>query len=286
MVFICLQVVKNVNMLIGVIMDSRKLAQNLRIDILNMIEGTGASHVGPNLSISDILAVLYSKVMNINIKNPTDPNRDQFILSKGHAGASVYAILAEMGFFSKEKLKEYYKNGSSLSGHVSHTGNPGVDFSTGSLGLGITVAVGKALAAKMNKRKTRIFTLVGNGECNEGSVWEAAMFAAHNKLDNFIVIVDDNKMQAMGDSKEILDMSNMADKWAAFGFKTIVVDGHNHEELEKALKTYEKNKPLAVICNTIKGKGVSFIENNIAWHYNKLSAEDRDRAIAEIGGNK
>lgn len=267
-------------------MNSEILAQNLRIDVLNMIAETGASHVGPNLSISDILAVLYSKVMNINVKNPNDSNRDQFLLSKGHAGASVYAVLAEVGFFPKEKLKEYYQNGSTFSGHVSHTGNPGVDFSTGSLGLGITIAAGKALAKKIDNKKGRVFTIVGNGECNEGSIWEAAMFAAHHKLDNFTVIVDDNKMQSMGFSKDIMDMGNLAQKWEAFGFHVIEVDGHNHKQLEVALKTTVKNKPTVVICNTIKGKGVSFIENNPDWHGAKLSSEDRDRAIAEIGGKK
>ncbi len=267
-------------------MDSKELARNLRIDVLNMISETGASHVGPNLSISDILAVLYSKVLNINVKKPDDPNRDQFLLSKGHAGASVYAVLAEVGFFPKEKLKDYYKNGSTFSGHVSHTGNPGIEFSTGSLGLGITVAVGKALAKKMDNRKGRVFTIVGNGECNEGSVWEAALFAAHHKLDNFTVIIDDNKMQSMGFSNEIINMDSMFAKWQAFGFHTIEIDGHNHEQLEQALNTVVKGKPIAIICNTVKGKGVSFIENNIAWHNNKLSAEDRDRALRELGGIK
>lgn len=265
-------------------MDSKKLAKNLRIDVLNMIAGTGASHVGPNLSICDIMAVLYSKVMRIDPKKPEDPNRDQFLLSKGHAGATVYAVLAEMGFFPKENLKMYYKNGSTFSGHVTKTGNPGVDFSAGSLGLGINVAVGKAFAFKMDKKAGRVFVLVGNGECNEGAVWETAMFAAHHKLDNFTVIIDDNKMQSMGNSNEIINMDSMREKWQAFGFNAIEVDGHNHEELERALKTQVKGKPTAVICNTIKGKGVSFFENSAEWHNSKLSEEIRDKAILELGG--
>ena len=265
-------------------MDSKILAHNLRIDILNMIAETGASHVGPNLSIVDILAVLYTKIMNYDINKPNNRNRDQFILSKGHAGASVYAVLAEMGFFSKDKLNDYYKNGTSLSGHVSNNGNPGVDFHSGSLGLGITIAVGKALAQKMDDINARVFTIVGNGECNEGSVWEAAMFASHNKLDNLVAVVDNNGLQIDGKITDVCSPMPITDKFEAFGWHVITMDAHDFDDIERAFDEAEKinGKPVAIIQTSTKGKGVSFMENQVGWHGTAPKKEQAEQALSEL----
>jgi len=266
-------------------MDSKKLAKNVRKDVLLMTSRVGAGHIGSILSIVDIVSVLYAKIMKYDIHNPMLVNRDRFILSKGHAGACVYATLAEVGFFDKKELNNYYNpNGTVLSGHVTHKNNLGVEFSTGSLGHGVSVAVGMALAGKMNKNNHKVYALAGNGECNEGAIWEAMMFAAHNKLDNFVLIVDNNKMQAMGDSKNILDMGSLTEKFAAFGAYAIEVDGHNHDELEKVFKTKHNNKPLVVIANTIKGKGVSFMENKMKYHYNCVKDDLLEKALEEVEG--
>ena len=264
-------------------MDSKKLAKNIRKDVLLMTGNAGAGHIGPILSIVDIVSVLYSKVMKIDINNPKNPNSDRFILSKGHAGACVYACLAELGFFKKEELVNYYSpNGTTLSGHVTHKGNPGVEFSTGSLGHGVSVAVGMALAGKIDKASYRVFTIAGNGECNEGSIWESIAFAAHHKLDNFTLIVDHNRIQSMGDSDKILDMGTYVEKFASFGAHVIEVDGHNHDELQVALKSKTKGKPTVIIAHTIKGKGVSFMENNNLYHSACAKGEDLEKALREI----
>ena len=190
-----------------------------------------------------------------------------------------------IGFFDKKELENYYNpNGTTLSGHVTHKGNSGVEFSTGSLGHGVSVGVGMALAGKMDKNNYRVFTLAGNGECNEGSIWEAIAFASHNKLDNFVLIVDHNKIQSMGDSDKILDMGTYAEKFRAFGAYVIEVDGHNHEELALALKTKPKKQPLVVIAHTVKGKGVSFMENNNLYHSAYLKDESLMQALKEIEG--
>lgn len=267
-------------------MNSEVLAQNIRKDVLLMTSNGGAGHIGSILSVTDIIAVLYSNIMNKNPNNPDDPNRDRFILSKGHAGAGVYACLAELGYFSKENLALYYKSGSSFSGHVSHKYNKGVEFSTGSLGHGICVALGMALAGKMDKKPYRVFAIAGNGEMNEGSIWEAVMFASQNKISNFKLIIDDNKLQAMGKSSEIIDMSNLKAQLTAFGFKVVRIDGHDHKQLTKALSWFDKNVPTAVICDTVKGKGVSFMENNNEWHSKTVKGELLDQALREVGGKK
>lgn len=264
-------------------MDSKKLAKNVRKDVLIMTSNAKANHIASILSIVDIVSVLYTKVMNYDVKNPLSPIRDRFILSKGHAGACVYATLAELGFFDKAKLNEYYsKEGTSLSGHVTHKGNPGVEFSTGSLGHGVSVAVGSALAGKMDNSSYNVYTIAGNGECNEGSIWEAIMVAVQNRLDNFVLIVDHNRMQCMGKSKGIIDQENLGERFESFGAKVVEVDGHNHELLARALQTKHKNKPLVVIAHTIKGKGVSFMENNNAWHSAFAQGEQLVQAIKEV----
>jgi len=267
-------------------MDSKKLAKNVRKDVLLMTSNAGAGHIGSILSIVDIVSVLYARVMKYDVHNPKNPNRDRFILSKGHAGACVYATLAELGFFDKNLLTNYYNSkGTYLSGHVTHKNNPGVEFSTGSLGHGVSVAVGMALAGKMNKAKYKVFTVAGNGECNEGSIWEAILVASHNKLDNFTLIVDHNNLQSMGESKNIIDMGNMVDKFTAFGAMCVEVDGHNHLELYRALTMSHKNRPLVIIAKTVKGKGVSFMENNNAYHGAYAKGELLELALKEIDEN-
>ena len=264
-------------------MDSKKLAKEIRKDVLLMTSNAGAGHIGSILSITDIVAVLYGKIMNVFPKDPKNPKRDRFVLSKGHAGACVYACLAELGFFDKAELENYYSpNGTKLSGHVTHKGNAGVEFSTGSLGHGVSVAVGMALAGKMDKAPYRVFALAGNGECNEGAIWEAVAFASHNKLDNFTLIVDHNKIQSMGDSDKILDMGTYAEKFASFGAYVMEVDGHNHAELATALKTRKRGQPAVVIAHTVKGKGVSFMENNNLYHSACVKGDDLKKALKEI----
>lgn len=264
-------------------MDSKLLAKLVRRDCLEMTSKAKASHIGSILSCVDIVAVLYAKVMNYDVHNPKSPSRDRFILSKGHAGACVYATLAEIGFFAKKKLDNYYlSDGTTLSGHVSSKFNPGVEFSTGSLGHGVSVGVGMALAGKMDKKNYKVFVVAGNGECNEGSIWEAMLVAAQHKLNNFTLIVDNNNMQALGNSEDILNMESFAEKFKAFGADVFVVDGHSHEELCDALKK-QTSKPKVIIANTIKGKGVSFMENNIAFHYGYANNEQLEKALSEVG---
>lgn len=264
-------------------MDSKKLAKNVRKDVVLMTSRAKASHIASILSIVDIMAVLYAKVMKFNKNNPSDPQRDRFILSKGHAGACVYATLAEVGFFDKAKLNEYYSpNGTTLSGHVTHKGNPGVEFSTGSLGHGVSVGIGMALAGKMDGSSYKVFALAGNGECNEGAIWESIMFAVQHKLDNFTLVVDHNRMQCMGKSFGIINQDNLGDRFRAFGACVVDVDGHNHELLQRAFNVKHKNQPLVVIAHTIKGKGVSFMENNNAWHSDHAQGEQLEQALREI----
>ena len=247
-------------------MTSKQLAWLIRRHGIEMTHLSGGSHIGAILSVADIMAVLYSKILKYDANNPDWDERDRFILSKGHAGASVYASLAESGFFSVDELKTHYQNGSRLSGHVSHH-LPGVDFSTGSLGHGLSAGVGMAIAAKKDKKSHRVFVILGDGECNEGSVWEAAQVAAHFKLDNLVAIVDNNKMQSLDYCENTLNSGSLANKWTAFGWNAIVVDGHDHSAVENAIKTVERGIPTVVIAETIKGKGVSFMESDILWHY-------------------
>lgn len=243
-----------------------------------------SSHIASILSMADILAVLYGKVLRFKSEDPKWAGRDRFILSKGHAGAGVYATLAENGFFPVEKLQSHYQDGSDLSGHVSHKGIPGVEFSTGSLGHGLPVAAGMALAAKINNKKNRTFVLLGDGECDEGSNWEAILFAAHHKLDNLVAIVDRNMLQSIYSTEETLSLEPFDKKWKAFGWNVVEVDGHNHDEILNACqaKLEVANKPLCIIASTIKGKGVSFMENNILWHYRSPQGSEFEAAITEL----
>lgn len=263
---------------------SEQLANNIRKHAVIMTSLGNSSHIGSILSIADILAVLYGSVLKYDSKDPKWKDRDRFILSKGHAGGGVYAALAESGFMPLEKLKTHYQDGSDLSGHVSHKGIPGVEFSTGSLGHGLPVACGMALAAKINKKKHRVFALLSDGECNEGSNWEAILFAAHHKLNNLIAIIDRNRLQSIYSTEDTLALEPFFDKWKSFGWDVIEIDGHNHNEIFKGCENNadSKNKPLCIIANTTKGKNVSFMENNTLWHYRSPQGDDLKLAIAEL----
>jgi transketolase len=249
-----------------------------------MVFATKSSHIGSCFSIADILAVLYMRVLRIDPKRPKDPERDRFILSKGHAAAIVYAALAERGFFPVELLDSYCCDGSILTGHISHA-VPGVEVSTGSLGHGLPIAAGMALAARADGRDSRIYCLLSDGECDEGSTWEAVLFAPHHKLDNLIAIVDFNKIQSFGRVSEVLDLAPFAEKWRSFGWHTIEVDGHDLTAVEDALAEARKTRvrPTAVIAHTVKGKGVGFMEDSLDWHYKSPSADQLETALAEIG---
>jgi len=265
--------------------NSKNLALKIRRHVINMAHMGKSSHVGSGLSIADILAVLYNSIIKINPKDPYHPNRDRFILSKGHAGAAVYAVLAEMNFFLVEKLDTHYQNGSILSGHVSHKGIPGVELSTGSLGHGLNVGVGLALGAKLDEKDWHTFVLMSDGECDEGSTWEAALFASHHCLNNLIAIVDYNKIQSLGSTKETLDLEPFCDKWRSFNWNVHEVNGHNHKNLYSVFNyilEYPGLKPNVVIANTIKGKGVSFMENKVLWHYRSPQGEEYQKAIQEV----
>ena len=250
-------------------MTSEQLAWLIRRHGVEMTHLSGGSHIASILSVADIIAVLYSDVLRYDPNDPKMAERDRFILSKGHAGAAIYAALAESGFFDPERLKTHYQNGSILSGHVSHKGVPGVEFSTGSLGHGLPVAAGMAQAAKMDGREHRVYVVLGDGECDEGSVWEAALFANHFGLNNLVAIVDHNTMQSLDFCENTIRLNPFADKWRSFGWNVIDIDGHKHEELKKAFNEAKsvKGKPTVIIANTVKGKGVAFRENDILWHY-------------------
>ena len=262
--------------------DIEQLALKIRKNAVNMTSAGGSSHIGSILSIADILAVLYGSVMNYKADEPKWKGRDRFILSKGHAGAGVYAALAESGFMPVEKLRTHYQDGSDLSGHVSHKGIPGVEFSTGSLGHGLPVATGMALAAKINRDKHNIYVLMSDGECDEGSNWEAALFAPHHKLDNLVVIIDRNKLQSIHSTEDTLSLEPFVDKWQAFGWNVVDVDGHDHQKLLDACGSMVTGKPLCIIANTTKGKGVSFMEDNILWHYRSPQGEEYNAAMQEL----
>ncbi len=250
-------------------MNSLELAWLIRRDAVEMTHLSGGSHIASVLSMADLLAVLYNDIANVNPKKPKHKIRDKVILSKGHAGAGIYSVLANLGFFSREILKTHYKNGSLLSGHVSHKGVPGVEISTGSLGHGLSIGAGLAFGAKLNNSNEKIFVILGDGECDEGSVWEAALFSNHFNLNNLIAIVDYNKMQSLDFVEKTISLNPFDKKWESFGWNVISVDGHNHNDLLESYKKSIKSKikPTIILANTIKGKGISFMENNILWHY-------------------
>jgi transketolase len=265
-------------------MRSLELAKLIRKSSLDMVYQAKASHIGSALSIADIIAVLYGGVMNLDPSDPVASSRDRFILSKGHACVAVYAVLAEKGFISHDRLKTYGQDGSWLMNHISHKVD-GVEFSTGALGHGLSFGVGKALAARLLGEKWRTFVLLSDGEMDEGSNWEALMFAAHHKLDKLTAVIDYNKLQSLQSVALTLNLEPLAEKLRAFGCSVVTVDGHDHAELERALVVSATDKPTVVIANTIKGRGVSFMENQVAWHYKSPSEEELHKALDEIEAN-
>ena len=262
--------------------NSEELAWLIRRHGIEMTHLSGGSHIGAILSVADIVAVLYSNILKYDVNNPKWEERDRIIFSKGHAGAAIYSALAESGFFNVEELKTHYQNGSRLSGHVSHY-LPGVDLSTGSLGHGLPVAAGMAYAAKKENKNHRVFCILGDGECNEGSVWEAVMFANQYELSNLVAIVDRNKMQSLDFCENTIKLDPLKNKFENFGWNVIEIDGHNHKELAKSLEKSDTSKPTMIIANTTKGKGISFMENNILWHYRfPHNGWEYDQAITEL----
>ena len=266
---------------------TEQLAWAIRRHGVEMTHLGKSAHIGPILSEADILAVLYGEVLNVNPQDIKMPSRDRFILSKGHAGAGVYAALAETGFFPVEELKTHYQDGSRLSGHVSHKGIPGVEVSTGSLGHGLPMACGMALNAKLKSEKHFVYVLLGDGECDEGSNWEAFLLANHLKLSNLIIIIDHNKMQSLDFCENTLSLAPFADKLRAFGLHVLDIDGHDHSALKAAFHAAKESvRPTVIIANTIKGKGVSFMENDILWHYRIPQGDEYDAAVAELEAQK
>ncbi len=257
-------------------LSSTELAQRIRGHVLRMKHAAKSSHIGSCFSVTDIIAVLYSSVLKYDIQNLGWDERDRLILSKGHAAAALYAALAEIGFFTTEYLATYGRNGTLLQGHLSH-GVPGVEISTGSLGHGLPIACGMALAAKHDGKGYRIYVILSDGECDEGTIWEAALFAAHHQLNNITVIIDYNKFQACGRVKDILDLEPFAAKWKAFRWNVHECDGHDHAALSERLH-HHSEQPNVIIAHTIKGKGVSFMEDQLLWHYR--SPDDAALAVA------
>lgn len=262
----------------------KNLSTQIRAQVLRMSHKARSSHIGSSLSIADLLAVLYARIMRLDPAIPDMPDRDRFILSKGHGCAAVYAILAEKGYFPKDWLNTYQDEGSRLPRHITHS-VPGVEASTGSLGHGLAIGCGMALAAKRDGQAYRVFALLSDGECNEGSTWEAALFAPHHQLDNLVAIVDYNKLQAFGRVKEVLNLDPLAAKWQAFGWCVREIDGHNLEQILDTLSDipFAASQPSCIIAHTIKGKGVSFMENQLAWHYRYPSEGELSQALKELG---
>lgn len=263
----------------------KEKAAYLRNKVLYMIESAGSGHPGGSLSETDILTALYYSKMRI-YDDPKDPRRDRFILSKGHANPPLYAILADKGYIPEEDLLTLRHFGSKLQGHPDMNKCPGIDCSTGSLGQGFSVAVGMALGFKRQKLDNQVYVLTGDGELQEGIVWEAAMAASHFKLDNLTMIVDCNGLQLDGTTDEIMSLGSLADKMRAFGFAVEEIDGHNFDEILRALDVKVEGKPLCIIAKTVKGKGVSFMENNVAWHGNVPTGDLMAQAKAELGGQR
>lgn len=265
-------------------LDLANFALNLRAQTLKIVHQANASHIGSCLSIADILAVLYGQVLRLDPQDPKNPDRDRFILSKGHSAAILYATLAAQGFFPTEWLENYSQNGSLLLGHISHH-VPGVEVSTGSLGHGLSIGTGIALAGHRTSKDYRVFVLLSDGELDEGSNWEPILFAPHHGLDNLVAIIDYNKIQSFGTVEEILNLDPLADKFKAFGWSVAEIDGHDLNEISNTLERipFETGKPSVIIAHTIKGKGVSFMENQLAWHYKSPNLEQLAQALSEVG---
>lgn len=260
------------------------ISRELRKDVVKMSYQASSSHVGSALSIIDILTVLYFEILNINIKNYKDISRDKFILSKGHASSALYAVLARKGFIGNKMLDTYYTDGSPLSGHPKKNSVPGIEVSTGSLGHGLAMGCGLALSDKNDNRQCKTVILMGDGECDEGSVWESAMFASSRNLNNLIAIIDNNKLQGLGRVDKITGLYSLQEKWRAFNWNVEEINGHDFNEIYKALKEAYKSqyKPTVIIAHTIKGKGISFMEDKLEWHYKSPNEEQYQSAIKEL----
>lgn len=265
----------------------QSIAKTIRKDIVAMLTESASGHPGGSLSAADILTVLYFDEMNVDAKNPHNPERDRFVLSKGHAAPVLYSALARKGFIPVEDLKTLRKIGSNLQGHPNMNDVPGIDMSTGSLGQGVSAAVGMALAGKLDKKDYRVYALLGDGELEEGQVWEAAMAAAHYNLDNLTIFIDYNGLQIDGDITKVMNPAPIDEKYKAFGWNVINIDGHNIEEIINAIEQAKntKGQPTCIVCKTIKGKGVSFMENEASWHGTAPSKEQCEIALKEIGGD-
>lgn len=263
---------------------TEELALLIRRHVIRMTHLGKSSHVGSALSMADLMAVLYGQILQIDPSQPRWPERDRFILSKGHAGACVYATLAECGFFPVEKLADHYQDGSNLSGHVSHKGIPGVELSTGSLGHGLGIAAGMALAAKRQQKRHRVFCMLSDGECDEGSVWEAILFAAHHKLDNLHAVIDYNNIQSLATVADTLGLEPLVDKWKAFGWSVRELDGHDHTAIKTTFSDLPDtpSRPTCIVAHTTKGKGVSFMENSVLWHYRSPQGDEYKQAMKEL----
>ena len=263
----------------------KNFAFRVRKHILEMAvsAGAGSAHFGGALSITEIVSTLFAYQMKIDKKNPKWEERDRFILSKGHACLVYYAALCEVGYISNNELKTFEQNDTNLLGHPVINRDLGIDFSNGSLGMGLSLGIGVAISSKKKKKNFNVYVIVGDGECNEGSIWEGAMAAPNFKLDNLYVIIDKNNFQQTGSNKEIMNVGNLKDKWSSFGWYTVELDGHNIQELYNFFKESKKiDKPKAIIANTIKGKGFSFSENNNDWHHSILSKSFYEKAIKEL----
>lgn len=261
-----------------------KHAQNIRRNILEAGHKAGAMHFGGSLSMVDVMAFLYGEVMKYDVHNPEWNGRDRFMLSKGHCGLALYGTLCEYGFITRDQLMSIDDNGGDFPSHAVRNPKYGIEVSSGSLGLGTSFAIGQALALKSESRVPQIFVLVGNGEINEGSFWEAAMFAGAKNVENLCVTVDDNQMQLDGLSSGVLPVSNWGERLAAFGWTVAEANGHDFDSLRAAYSLQRNGKPLAVIAHTTKGKGVSFMENRPEWHHNKMTEDQYAQALSEIGG--
>ena len=263
-----------------------KISKLMRRDIVSMLTESQSGHPGGSLSIVDIMTVLFFDEMNINPEKKDDCDRDRFVLSKGHAAPALYSTLARKGYFEVEELKTLRKINSRLQGHPNMNDLPGIDMSTGSLGQGISAAVGMAMAGKLDNKDYRVFSILGDGELEEGQVWEAAMAASHYKLDNLTIFVDNNGLQIDGNISDVMNPAPIDKKFEAFGWNVLIIDGHNYDEIKNAIKSAKETKgmPTVIICKTIKGKGVSFMENQAGWHGAAPNVEQCNQALNEIGG--
>ncbi len=260
------------------------IAKQIRKDIIEEVYNGKSGHPGGALSVADILTALYFNIMNIDPTNPCNENRDRLVLSKGHASAALYAVLAEKGYFSREELLSFRNIDSNLQGHPDMNKVKGVDMSAGSLGQGLSVANGMAIAGKLDKKDYRVYAILGDGEIEEGQIWEAAMSSSHYKLDNLCVIVDNNNLQIDGEISEVMSPYPIDKKFESFGFKTLVIDGHNFDEIINAFEIAKQTKgmPTAIIAKTVKGKGISYMENKAGWHGKAPNEEEYKLAIEEL----